>query len=64
MEFMDDQIAKLNAEFKEFETRMAELRRQQVAAVDAFGKRAVAEKIRELRAKIDGYGDDRFERDN
>jgi len=61
---MDERIAKLNAEFKKFETQMAELRRQQLAAVDAFGKRAAEQRIKELRTKYAGDRDDQSERDD
>lgn len=58
---MDERIAKLNAEFKAFEIKMAELRRQQLAAVDAFAKRAAEQRIKELREKYAGLGDGQFE---
>ena len=61
---MDERIIKLNAKFKEFEKKIAELRRRQLAAVDAFGKRAVEQRIKELREKHGGYGDIQSERDN
>ena len=55
---MDHHIEKLNRDFEAFQAKIAELRRKQIHAVDAFGKRVAEKKIAEVRARIMGYGTD------
>lgn len=59
---MDERVAKLNAELKKYQERMADLRHRQVVAVEAFSRRAVERKIADIRKTIFRYGSQPGER--
>lgn len=52
---MDENQRRMIAERAEFDRTMAELRKEQLVAVEEFGKRAAEKRIREVRTRIFGY---------